>query len=66
MDKQQQQQQQQDEGGEGEGEDVDKYSHQDLKDAIIKLVRLIANLSINQDIGMKMGSNRDNLEVSLR
>lgn len=42
---------------------IDASSELDLRDAIIKLVRLIANLSIDYDVGLQIGSDRENLQV---
>lgn len=44
---------------------VDATSELELRDAIIKLVRLIANLSIDYDVGISMGSDRENLQSLL-
>lgn len=47
----------------GSDENVDASSELELRDAIIKLVRLIANLSIDYDAGIAMGSDKENLQV---
>lgn len=49
--------------GTTEDANVDASSELELRDAIIKLVRLIANLSIDYDVGLTMGSDRENLQV---
>lgn len=43
--------------------DVDQTSELELRDAVIKLVRLMANLSIHYEVGLAMGSDRENLQV---
>jgi hypothetical protein len=54
------------EGEEEEEEEADEYEIDDaaeteLKDATIKLVRLLANISIDATIGMEIGTKYDNL-----
>jgi hypothetical protein len=49
----------------GSDENVDASSELELRDAIIKLVRLIANLSIDYDAGIAMGSDKENLRSLL-
>lgn len=50
-------------GGKASGvEEVDQAAEQELRDAIIKLVRLMANLSIDSEVGLDMGRDRENLQ----
>ncbi len=52
------------EDNEDMGYDIDQTAEIELRDAIIKLVRLLANLSIDSVVGMAVGSKYDNLQVS--
>jgi hypothetical protein len=45
--------------------EIDHAAETELKDATIKLVRLLANISIDADVGMEVGSKRENLETLL-
>jgi hypothetical protein len=49
-----------DDGEEAEYE-IDDAAETELKDATIKLVRLLANISIDSTIGMEIGTKYDNL-----
>jgi hypothetical protein len=49
---------------EEEGFEIDHAAEIELRDATIKLVRLLANISIDSGIGMAIGSKADNVEVS--
>lgn len=52
-------------GGGGEGDyDVDNTAEVELRDAVIKLIRLLANLSIDEQIGSLVGSKMENLQVA--
>lgn len=44
----------------------DNAAEEELRDATIKLLRLLANLSIECEIGMELTSNTDTLEVRYR
>ena len=52
------------EGEEEEEEyEIDQSAEIELRDATIKLIRLLANLSIDATIGMEIGQTYDNLQV---
>ena len=53
------------ENDEEEEDDEDSSGERDFREATIKLVRLLANLTIDENIGAKLGARRDVLEVSL-
>ncbi len=43
--------------------EIDQNAEIELRDAIIKLVRLLANLSIDSQVGMAVGSRNDKMQV---
>jgi hypothetical protein len=43
--------------------EVDQAAEVELRDATIKLVRLLANLCIDPSTGLSVGSRHDNIQV---
>ena len=48
-----------------ESYEIDENAELELRDATIKLIRLLANISIDQTVGLAVGSKYENLQVSL-
>lgn len=47
-----------------ESYEIDENAELELRDATIKLIRLLANISIDQTVGLAVGSKYENLQVN--
>lgn len=52
-----------DEEEEDDEYEIDQAAEVELRDATIKLIRLLANISIDGKVGMDVGSKYENLQV---
>lgn len=53
-----------DEDDEDDEYEIDQAAEVELRDATIKLIRLLANISIDGKVGMEVGSKYENLQVN--